>query len=289
MSYMRVSFDDCPHKCTSGMIFNPYTGVSVPCPYCESKRKEKVNNIQSTKEEKSIYEILNITQPFTGSDFNIERVIPSYSLKYYVEESYSLVCKFLDEMFTMIGIGEYLDYSIMFNLGKKSHVENLIVPYMLKAYENGLKVAPYLDVLTLCNLRRSSETSGFSFTHEWGSAYNDYVDADICFVYIDTGVTQVGLDNVKGLMQIRASKGKPTYIVTDYWRRGISDILSEDDEKCLNLAYLVSVEYKKKEQEEDSESKSNKIEQETSRNVPTTASGMSREAFNNLVRDNKFF
>ena len=286
---MKISFDDCPHKCKSGVIFNPYTGTTIPCPYCESKRKEKVDNIIDSSGEKSIYEVLNITQPFTGSDFDMERVLPSYTLKYFTEESYDFVCRFVDEMFTMIGIGEYLDYSIVFNLGKKSHVENLIVPYMLKAYENGLKVAPYLDVLTLCSLRRDLEVSGYNFNQEWGTSYKDYIEADICFIYIDTGVTLVGIDNVKGLMQIRASKGKPTYIVTDYWKKGITDIISEEDEKCLNLAFLVSIEYKKKEQEVDTEQKPQRIEQEVSNNVAKTASGMSKEAFNNLVSDRNFF
>lgn len=286
---MRISFPDCPYHCTNGILVNPYKGVSIPCPHCEQKRKEKVTNLQSTVEEKSIYEQLRITQPFTGSDFNMKRLIPDYALKYIEPESVEVVERFLNEMFTMIGIGEYLDYSVMFNMGKKAHVDNLIVPYMLKAYENGIKVAPYLDVLTLCKLRRELETTGtnFSYTDNWGSSFNDYVEADICFVYIDAGVTQNGVDCVKGLMQIRASKGRPTYIVTDYWRRGISDLVSEEDEKCLNLAYLVSVEYKKKD-EEVMENNVN-LEMKTSRNTSTTLSGMTKEEFNKLTQANRTF
>ena len=114
---IRVSFPDCPHKCTNGVLFNPYNGVTVPCPYCEEKRKEKIQNIKNEDDEKSIYEILRVTQQFTGSDYNFKRVIPDYAVKYITDESLEKVEKFLNDFILSIGIGEYPEYSILFNLG----------------------------------------------------------------------------------------------------------------------------------------------------------------------------
>ena len=294
---IRVSFPNCPYKCTNGVLYNPYTGVKTPCPYCEEKRKENIQNLNEEKDSKSIYEVLRITQQFTGSDYNFSRVIPDYAVKYITEESLMNVEKFLNDFMLSIGIGEYPDYSIMFNLGKKANAENIIVPYMLKAYENGLKVAPLLDTVSLCKMRHDLEEYGFnfSFSSDWGSSFNDYVNADICIVQIDTGVTQNGIDNVKGLMQLRATKNKSTFIFTNAWGSRIMDLCTEDDIKVKNLAFLVSVEYAKKEKQEIDEPIQNSKYVQPSTNMNssdgrvTSGFGVTKKAFNDLLKDKKTF
>lgn len=296
---IRVSFPNCPYKCSNGVLFNPYNSVTTPCPYCEEKRKEKIQNTQQEEDEKSIYEVLRITQQFTGSDYNFKRVIPDYAVKYVTEESLETVEKFLNEFMLAIGIGEYPEHSIMFNLGKKANAESVIIPYMLKAYENGLKVAPLLDTVSLCKMRHDLEEYGynFAFSAEWGSSFNDYVNADICIVQIDTGVTQNGIDNVKGLMQLRATKNKPTYVFTNAWGSRIMDLCSEDEIKVKNLAYLVSVEYIKKEKKSDEVDEPVQQGKYVQPNPQISSSdgrvtggfGVTRRAFEDLMKDRKSF
>ena len=61
---------------------------------------------------------------------------------------------------------------------------------------------------------------------------------------IDAGATYTSLLAVKGLVQLRAQKLKPTIIFTNQWNNYVRDICSEDDYECYNLATLYSIEYK---------------------------------------------
>jgi len=244
---------------------------------------------------------LRITQQYTGSDYNFKRVLPDYAVKYITPESLMSVEKELNDFMLMINIGEYPKYSILFNLGKKLDADNFIVPYMLKAYENGLKVAPLLDVVTLCKLRHDLELYGYNFAlaSEWGMSLNDYITADICIVQIDAGTKSEGLDSVKGLMQLRASKGKPTFIITHVWGSRVLDLCSEDDDKCMYLAHLVSVEYIERKREESQTGKvsSQNVGYNPSPGFDTSgyqlagsrsSNNISRASFSDLTKDKYF-
>ena len=244
---IRVSFPDCPHKCNDGVLYNPYTGVKVPCPYCEEKRKEQVRNAQIKSDGKSVYEILKIERLLTGEDFNMTQLISEkYASSALEETSVAEVEKTLRELLSDVTIGEYPKRSLMFNFGSKAHSEYFIVPYMLKAYENGIKVAPLIDAIDLQRLRYSYENMEDSLFKDlsWGEDYKDYLTADIVFVRIDAGASKICVNTVKGLMQLRSYKSKPTFIVTDKWSYDVQALINEDETDCLNLATLISVKYK---------------------------------------------
>ena len=241
----RVSFAECPNKCINGILYNPYSRVSQPCPYCEEKRKEELAKYESNTDEKSIYEILKIQPSLSGDLFSMEMLIPEVATKYLTKESLSEVEDTLSKMLSDITIGEYPDYSILFNFGKTCDASIFYVPFMTKAYRNGLKVAPLLDVLTLSELRINFEKFGNTLesSTEWGASLKDYLEADICIVTIDAGATPLGVGGVKGLMQLRALKGKPTYIFTNLWGKSIYEIHLKEPQYCCHVANLVEVIY----------------------------------------------
>lgn len=292
---LRISFPECPNKCKNGFLFNPYTGVTIPCEYCANKRSELVKTEGET-ESGTIYEQLHITNMLTADAFDMERLIPTNVRQGMVTESITALETQLNEIMSKMSIGEFPSYSILFNFGFKVNTEIFTTPFMIKAFRAGINVAPMVTALELVRLRfQYEDMEDLSYNKDgWGNSYDDYIKADICVVNMDAGTTYRGVLAVKGLMQLRALKGKPTYIVTSIWGSSVMELVSGRGNTERNLASLISVEYKKKEQNiadanTSSTTPSNAIKFKT----PTKESveefksgfGVSRDSFQKLLQD----
>lgn len=241
-----ISFDDCPNKCKDGKIFDPFkkTGSKwKPCPYCAEKRKEYASSdLKDAKTGKTLSETLNLPRSYTGNEFNEDLVLPAFARKQLKPDTVDGVLTKLRQLMTDISIGSLPEESLMFNLGIKSNEVNFVYPYLVKGYINNLKVSPLINPIDLCRARLEYE--GSISDDSVGYSYRDLVESDVCVVVIDAGAVRSSILGVKGLMQLRAQKLKPTIIFTNKWDKYITDMCSEDGYSSYNLATLYTVEYK---------------------------------------------
>lgn len=239
-----LSFKDCPNHCVDGKIFDPYLHKKTLCPYCAEKRKNFAkNNITDKDSGKTISQILELPVSYTGNEFNEDLIIPAFERKKMVESSVTTVLDKLRSLITDITIGTLPENSLMFNLGKKANEVNFIYPYLVKGYIAGRSLVPLVTLTDLCQLRLAFEGSSYSTNLNKSYTYNDLINRDICIVVIDAGATHTSLLAVKGLVQLRAQKLKPTIIFTNQWNIQVRDLCAEDDYASYNLATLYSIEY----------------------------------------------
>lgn len=279
-----LSFKDCPNRCRNGYYIDPYKHKKILCSYCSDKRKKTIQyGLQDKKTNKSIEEILNLPNSFSGINFSVDTVIPNFMLKNLEEDSVNEVKEKMRELMNDIAIGVVPDYSIMFNLGSKATENNFICPYLLRAYNAGKTVTPMINLLDLCRLRNDME---IGVKHSDGElSYNDLLTKEVCIIVIDTGATRNSINAVKGLMQLRANKDLSTIIITNAWGYYILELCSEDDYKAKNLATLYSVKYNEKYKETEKE----RTEQLGSTKSNNTMIGMDSESFRNLMSPKKSF
>ncbi len=141
---------------------------------------------------------------------------------------------------TKISVGELPDHSYLFNLGIKACENNFIYPYIMRAYIEGIKVAPFVTSYDISYLRRNEE---IGYETEYSFTYNDLINKELCVISIDAGAQNSAILAVKGLMYLRANKGYPTIIFTNVWNRSVMAMQCEDDMKLYHLAELFSIQY----------------------------------------------
>lgn len=279
-----VSFKDCPNHCVDGKIVDPYKHKKIPCPYCAEKRLQFAKGDLTDKSSgKTISELLDLPTSFMGNEFNEETVIPDFARKSIKQETLDNVLRKMRELITDISIGNIPSCSIMFNLGKKSNEANFIYPYLIKGYVSGRTLVPLVNLIDLCQLRLQYEGSSYSLNIGKNYNYNDLVTRDICVVVIDAGATYTSLQAVKGLMQLRAQKLKPTVIFTNSWNNYVRDMCSENGFECYNLATLYSVEYEFDGKSDEPKSLDEKIESQISPTVQSKGYGMSSDSLRSLM------
>lgn len=246
MAFEQVSFADCPYHCHNGKLFNPVTKQTTICPYCSKKRAEVARGKSADEDTgKSLSEILKIPPSLTGTAFDPETFFFKRSNKKLDIASVNNVKNLLVELMNRITLGDTPDVSYLLNFGGLANNTAFVYPYLVRAYKAGLRVAPLVYGLELIKLRqRYEQMSGTDEeTAEYGSCYIDYVKADVCITIIDAGATQSDIQAIKGLMQLRANKGKPTIIITEFWMPQKLEYLVTD-EHTKYLATLVSVNFK---------------------------------------------
>lgn len=228
--------NDCPNRCIDGLIINPYTHKREICLYCKDKREKEI-------ESGDAIEKLNLPLGFTNSRFEADSVFPSYSSKYLDESSTEEVKKVMTQLVQDVSIGTKPSHSMLFNLGIKVVEDNFLCPLILKSYLSGLKTLPILDVATIRHKRAEYEEG----VQQEGLTFTEMLEDDICVVSMDAGCDYRGILAVKGLMQLRARRGKATIILTHVWNKTVLDLCNEDENfHSLGLATLYSVKYIKK-------------------------------------------
>lgn len=269
-----ISFPDCPYKCTNGMIINAYTRKKVICPYCQEKRAEKLNDV-SYEDDDNLYNQLKIPFSFTGDNFSMDLLYTDSEINKFDKASLDLVRSKLEELISDASIRVTPSSSLMFNLGIKVKEYNFIYPYMLKCFKSGLSITPLLTSYDIVRLRNDFDR-GIVKNDKFGDNFNDYISSDICIVVIDAGVTDIGCNAVKGLMELRAYNSKPTIIFTKAIGAKIYDMCIDND-YCFSLANLISIKYISKE-----------ITAKDSNNVTNSKSnfGISSSEFNKMISDN---
>lgn len=242
----NISFGDCPYNCHNGVVFNPQTKVKQPCPHCSAKRKEIAKDME--KDDKSgltISETLRIPAVLTGVGFNEDEIILATEQKKMSEDSVQSVKETMLQLMNNVTLGVLPDYSILFNFGMKANMTGFVFPLLMKGYKAGLKCAPLVYAFDLVRLRLDYEENYLQHRNlPWGDSFLDYVDADLCVTVIDAGSSILDILAVKGLMQLRANRRKPTIIIAEQWSKNVTPLCC--DEKMFALAYCCSVVYGRK-------------------------------------------
>lgn len=271
-----ITFKDCPNNCVDGYIFDPYNHKRSICPYCAEKRESFAKNGLKDKDSgKSLSEILDLPESLTGYEYNEDIVIPMFVRKHLEDDSVTEVLSELNTLMTNMAIGLLPKYSIMFNLGSKANEINFIYPYLIKGYMAGRTLLPLVNAIDICQLRLAYEGSSNSIDIEKSYNYKDLLERDLCLVVIDAGATRTSISAVKGLMQLRAQRLRPTIIFTNYWGWDLAVICSEDDSYSYNFAKLISVKYKDKQK--------TATDTGVSPTIQSRGLGMSSDALRNLM------
>ena len=153
-----LSFKDCPNHCVDGYYVNPYTHKKLLCEYCRDKRKSMV--VTQNREEVSgdtISALLRIPQSLQGYTCDINTVFPELKNDVRNEEDLEEVKTEMNTLMNGIAVGTLPEYSILFDLGVKTFENNFIYPYLMRAYMEGLSVAPFLTSYDVCRLRYAQE------------------------------------------------------------------------------------------------------------------------------------
>lgn len=227
------SFKGCPYNCTDGYIINPYMHSRQECPYCAELRKKQVSGTVTT--EVDLNTLLNLPESFTGSRFDTDMLWPKSELKLLSKESVDSVCKALIDLYRKATGVAPITHSIVINLGRHAHTNAFAYPFMIQAYKGSKSVAPYVSDYDV-RLLFSDKPSTIE-----GLELATLLSSDICLVNILASATLDTILACKGLMQLRARSDKPTIFLTDYFGPGLVGLHS--DEKSLDLAYMLSVEY----------------------------------------------
>lgn len=232
---MNLSFTDCPNKCVDGYYVNPYSHRREICPHCAGKRREIVKTGST-----DIIEQLNLPRSFTGDKYDPDTIILASERKSFEEDSLTKVFEYLNTLYTDVTAGESPDTSMLFNLGKKAFEQNFIHPFMLRAYQAGLTVSPYVSEYDVRQLYNGVEK------HMGELTYADLLKTDICVVGIGAGATGENIYAVKGLMEHRAHYNHSTIIFTNAWGEKIIDLCTDGEVFAKNLAFLAELKYKTK-------------------------------------------
>lgn len=249
---MLLSFNDCPNKCVDGKIYIPRTKTYIPCEYCAKKRLEQV--VKSEETDNKTIEELHLPITLTGIMYEFESVVPSSQLPDLEPDSVERVKERASEVMSSIAAGVLPEHSLLFNFGRVAHSTNYIVPLIKRAYAIGIDVAPYLNsndlyLVTSAALHQLELTFDIETEIGVNIKYRDLLKRDLSVVHILAGAEDKVINMLKGYMQARAERGKPTIFVTDTWTPAVKGL--HCNEPSLDLCELIAIEYKQKVKQEN--------------------------------------
>lgn len=225
--------EKCPNGCIDGYIRNPYTHKKEICPFCKDKRKMKMKTGEVSDE-------LKLPLSLCGTNYAPEAIIPAYKRNLLEADSVQEVLDKLKELIQDASLGVLPKESILLNFGSSCHDANFIAPYLKKAYEAGLTIAPVMSPADIIVSRRAQMNGIEDYD---GIEYKKILSSKICLIVMDAGTLSDEIMAVKGVMQLRARQNLPTIIVTHVWNNSLMTLQACNGESCYDLATLYAVRY----------------------------------------------
>lgn len=223
---------DCTYGCVSGKLFNRALKTYVQCPDCAAVRKEEVAKGE-TVEGENLADVLGFGKGLLGETYVWDALIPDGEKEFLEQESLTQVAEALDRLYGSFSLGKSLTSSVCIGLGIKGKLLKLVYPMMVQAYKNGLTVAPFISATEFSRLMSS------------GSDISSWLDSEVAFVLINEGISLGDSASAKGLMQMRAVKGRATVFVTTWTLEACSALVGYSGEKQLDLAEPLFVHYRR--------------------------------------------
>ena len=207
---------NCPYNCgTDYRVYDPRLGKMLPCPYCSKRVADAVDRNLDAETGETLSEQLGIPDV----RYSWERIIPKVSREHLDKEKAEDTREAYEALLVTLGEpGKRLDRSYVFGLTEKGEIVNAAAPLLYAAARAGRSVAK-LTTATEYNtmlLRNSLDE------------LDELQNKDITVMVVDHGATKEAILAVKGLLEIRAIKGKPTILVSSSPMNALSTLCSFD-------------------------------------------------------------
>ena len=232
-------------------VWDSKNRTKMICPECAKYLQEQVKNGAPIEQrvgtsansqiiKENVYDYLRIPEKARHYTYSLENVLlklrqPNNN---YVQDSLKAVEDELKEIMRYTINGKVYPHNTMFNLGMCWEADEwyYVYPLLLRGYEAGLKVAPYITEWELRQYWMASNTAPIDPMHKWGEAYSDYLKADLCVITLDTN----DIDVIKLLADNRHRAGKGTIVFV----RTISKELSHLVDSYDNVDVTASASFK---------------------------------------------
>lgn len=217
----------CPYNCdTKYKVWDSRAGKSVPCPYCSERVKEELATGFTPDGKATLGEQYHINHPV----FNWDRVFMQGALALYDSEKVEGVRTTIIDLIDLLRTGK-LTWSVAIGIKSKGHPEEVIEPLLAAALQ-GNKSIP--SVQGWCKTpdgewaRKGIIPTALDFIQD--KMKNDtenlqeYYSSDIVVMNMNTKQTE-DIKLIKGLLELRASRGLPTVLVTTLEARDLVYLL----------------------------------------------------------------
>ena len=273
---LEVYDKDCPYHCTKGILYHPRLHTESVCPYCSKLRQDNVYASKISSSTESVEKLLGIQERVVGkAEYSFDTIFRG-GIDKMEPTSLSEVRGELDKLVSDLSLGELPSYSILFNLGPRVFEDNFVNPILIRAYLAGINVAPLLTVHSIASLRRNVESVEY-VDEDAVKKYDEYINADLCVVVLDEGITRSGLDLVKGFVYARGRLRKATVLLTHSTLGDIFYAFASEEDYDYCVPKLVRVRFKKKEESLKS-----------SDDIVSTTTQYTRSGFNSLSSSKDF-
>lgn len=245
MQELKVFDVNCPYHCAKGVLFNPRTHKASRCPHCAQLRQEEVYDRLSSVDNTPVEQKLGLQERVCSkTEYSFDSLFRG-SVNLLEESSLSDVKQQLDDLVSLVSLGDLPKYSMFFNLGSRVYEQNFVNPILIRAYLAGIEVAPLQTVYSIAKMRRSVESQNYE-EKELVEEYENCLNASLCVVVIDEGVTKSGADSIKGFVYQRGRLGKPTILLTlSNATCVVYDFPTSEDDYDYCVPKMISVKYKK--------------------------------------------
>ena len=231
--------ETCRHGCKKGKVFLEALGRFVPCPEHGASIERLLSG---TKEGATVplYGRLNIPEDYTDACICDKELFDVPGLAPFSPSSIHAVANILRQINRDVYSGSSTKTSMYIHVPNQLvDIRRFVYGVQRMAVEQGMDVTPYTSVDELYELQRVLDystslleeggrnvkntnpaflaaVSGYNTMKTTGLAYRDFVKADLCIVRATALTTNKGWYVLTDLLDSRALRGLPTYVV-GYW------------------------------------------------------------------------
>lgn len=230
-SLINSSLEACAYNCKNGRIFDFVSKSFSECPDCKTRRRSEIKESRLESGE-DLEAAFGFGKKFLSSQYVWESLIPDGERVVIDDASLDYLKEQIDTVYNQFCLGQKPERSYCFGLGIKGRLENLVYPLMVRAYQKGLTVCPYLSVSEYSRMVANADPR-----------LDGLFASDVLFVLVNEGVTLGDLAAAKGLMQVRSIKGNVTIFVTTWTIEACSGLVGYPGDTEMSLGRAVFVEY----------------------------------------------
>lgn len=259
---LKVKDADCNLCYGTGKTLDVKSSKYVVCPNCN--KVEELFNTSPLEAYKLISETLKIPEDYVG-------IPPVGQLEGNNGDGESYVNGYLSMLLSSFANRAPLRESIILSIRPHMDIDEIAYSYMQFAVERGLTVLPYITITELLNIQylyslstedykdylkgknlRASNIDdlkaydGVRLLKEFDKTYYDFIHDEVCFIKIPANPTTNAFYALADLIQVRASKNLPTYVMSysyphTYKTGGLNHIIDNTGKQKLRKLTNVSL------------------------------------------------
>lgn len=227
--------EQCPYQCSpDGTYLDKRSKSFLQCPVHKQKRVKEART-GFTASGESLAKILGFNTEGLSDEVNTSLIIPKGELGFIESDSVKNVGDAMQDILNDLVLGEKPKKSYCFGLGVKGSLEQVAYPLLMAAYKTAQTVGRFIT---------ASEYRRMTVQDDLIEDTYELMSCEFLVVMVNEGCTKGDLSAIKGLMQIRASRGNPTIFVTTWSIQACSTLLGEKGTGSMFLAEEAFVRYK---------------------------------------------